>query len=96
MRRRPQLQNLRPDQCRSRPIPQDFAFRPTTDVDRVARSLAVDVSVSDYQLWRALKTVEDDLYRLGRSLLPVPIDLLYTRRILLAAQSRRDLVFGDA
>ena len=59
------------------------------DVVRLAHVLARDVSASDYDFWRALKTVENELYQLDRKGLPIPIRLLHARRILRAAQRMR-------
>lgn len=51
--------------------------------------LACDERLSDYDFWRALRSVEDELYRCQRLGKPVPIDLVYARRILNAARGLR-------
>ena len=59
------------------------------DVTRLAGVVAMDESWSDYDLWRALKTINNELYRLERLRLPVPINVIYARQILRAARMRR-------
>lgn len=59
------------------------------DVARLSSLVAQDESCSDYDLWRALKTLDNQLYRIERSGLPVPIRVIYARRILEAARAKR-------
>lgn len=59
------------------------------DVDTMADDLARDGSISDYDFWRALKTVEEELYQTERQHRPIPIDLVFTRAILLKARTKR-------
>lgn len=61
----------------------------TSDVARLSSTLALDESYSDYDLWRAQKTLENELYRIERLRLPVPIGVIYARRILSAARTKR-------
>lgn len=56
--------------------------------------LARDASISDYDFWRALRKIEDELYNCGRLGKPVPIELVYARRIINSAWTQRNLV-GD-
>lgn len=55
----------------------------------LSSSLARDASVSDYDLWRAQRGIEAELYRCNRLGTPVPIELVYARRILDAAWTQR-------
>lgn len=59
------------------------------DVDAMSDRLAGDGSITDYEFWRALKTVEDALYRAGRQSRPIPMDLIFTRAILRKARLKR-------
>lgn len=56
---------------------------------RLACALANADRSSDYDLWRALKQLDAELYALDRQGLPVPIALLRARRILVAARNRQ-------
>ena len=59
------------------------------DVKRLADRLAVDRTVSDYDFWRALKTLNDELYQTVRQHRPIPIGLVYAREILRTARRKR-------
>jgi hypothetical protein len=51
--------------------------------------LAHDASISDYDFWRAQRRIEDELYNCGRLGKPVPIELVYARRIINSAWKQR-------
>jgi hypothetical protein len=72
-------------------IPSSPVSRPVSDVERLSQTLAGDPAITDYAIWRALKTIENDLYVLERTGRPVPIDLLYSRSILTRARGRRSM-----
>ena len=55
----------------------------------LSSSLARDARISDYDLWRAQRGIEDELYRRRRLGAPVPIELVYARRIVDAAWRQR-------
>ncbi|MEX0956782.1 MAG: hypothetical protein WDZ83_16420 [Rhizobiaceae bacterium] len=55
----------------------------------LSTSLARDASISEYDLWRAQRGIEDELYRCRRLGRPVPIELVYARRIIDAAWTQR-------
>lgn len=59
------------------------------NVKSLSSLLAEDRSLTDYDFWRALQTLNDDLHRIERARRPVPINLLYTRRALEDALARR-------
>lgn len=51
--------------------------------------LARDERISDYDFWRAMRSIEQELDRCGRLGKPIPIDLVYARRIIQAASRER-------
>lgn len=59
------------------------------DVNALADDLARDGSIGDYDIWRALKTIEDELYRADRRGRPIPMDLIFARAILRKARLKR-------
>ncbi|WP_235897638.1 hypothetical protein [Neoaquamicrobium microcysteis] len=61
----------------------------TSDVANLSSTLALDTAYSDYDLWRAHKSLDDELYKLEREHRPIPIDVLYARRILSVARTKR-------
>lgn len=57
--------------------------------DMMSAALAGDGTVSDYDLWRARRRVETDIERCRRLAQPLPIDLLYARRVIETARIMR-------
>ncbi|WP_295813611.1 hypothetical protein [uncultured Nitratireductor sp.] len=55
----------------------------------LSNSLAHSHEISDYDFWRALKSIEDELYWLQRKHRPIPIDLIYVRAIVRSARQKR-------
>ena len=51
--------------------------------------LARDLTVSEYDLWRVRRGIEAELYRCSREGAPVPIELVYARRIVDVAWTKR-------
>ena len=59
------------------------------DVAQLSSRLASDHSISDYDFWRALKTINNELYRIERLRLPIPMKMIYAREILKTARRKR-------
>lgn len=51
--------------------------------------LARSHEITDYDFWRAQKSIEDELYWLERNRRPIPIDLIYVRAIVRTARQKR-------
>jgi hypothetical protein len=59
------------------------------DVDKLSKRLAANATISDYDFWRASKTINQALYMMDRYNLPIPIDVLRARNIIRQARNRR-------
>jgi hypothetical protein len=59
------------------------------DVAQLSSRLASDHSISDYDFWRALKTINNELYRIERQRLPIPMQMIYAREIIKTARRKR-------
>ncbi|MEP9396239.1 hypothetical protein [Mesorhizobium sp. KR2-14] len=59
------------------------------DVAQLSSRLASDHSISDYDFWRALKTINNELYRIERLQLPIPMKMIYARAIITSARNQR-------
>ncbi|MGB3387509.1 MAG: hypothetical protein WBA88_05950 [Pseudaminobacter sp.] len=59
------------------------------DVAQLSSRLASDHSISDYDFWRALKTINNELYRIERLRLPIPMQMIYAREIIRTARRKR-------
>lgn len=59
------------------------------NVKNLSSLLADDSNLTEYDFWRALQTLNDDLHRIEREKLPLPINLLYTRKALQEALAER-------
>jgi len=60
------------------------------DVAQMSNRLASDHTISDYDFWRALKTINNELYRMERLQLPIPMKMIYARAIITTARSKRN------
>jgi hypothetical protein len=63
------------------------------DVDKLSKRLAANATISDYDFWRASKTINQALYMMDRYNLPIPIDVLRARNIIRQARNRRSNSF---
>jgi len=61
----------------------------TTDIQAEAERLASDPRLTDYDFWRTLKNVDNEIYRIASRRQPIPIEMLRWRRILKRARLRR-------
>jgi hypothetical protein len=59
------------------------------DVKSTARQLGSDPTLTDYDIWRARKMVDDELYKIDRCGGPIPMQLLYARGVLELVRTRR-------
>ena len=60
------------------------------DVRQMSDRLAQDPAISDYDVWRALKLLEDELYEIENRRRPIPMDLIFARAILRRSQKNRN------
>jgi hypothetical protein len=63
------------------------------DIEKLSKRLAADATISDYDFWRASKTINQALYMIERYHLPVPIDVLRARNIIRQARNKRKRSF---
>lgn len=61
----------------------------TTDIQTAAERLASDPRLTDYDFWRTLKNVDNEIFRIASISQPIPIEMLRWRRILKYARSKR-------
>lgn len=77
-----QKNQRRPGSGRSRTV----ALR----TEPLSNILARDASLSEYDFWSALRRIENELYRCSKLGRPVPIELVYARRIVSSAWAKRN------
>jgi len=58
-------------------------------MDEASENLPPEPQLSDHELWRALKVLDDELYLLCRAREPIPIERLRLRKVLRDAQRQR-------
>lgn len=58
-------------------------------IDRLSQELARSGAVDGYSLWRALKSVNDELFLVQRQGGPIPVELLRLRAIIIKAREYR-------
>ena len=59
------------------------------DIGAVAHRLAGDQRISDYDFWRTLKNLDNEIFRIAGSHEPIPIEMIRWRAIIKQARSRR-------
>lgn len=59
------------------------------DIRKLSDDLARDETITDYDFWKALGRIEDELHEVRRSNLPIPIRLIQHRKIIAVARRKR-------
>ncbi|WP_187971499.1 hypothetical protein [Aquibium microcysteis] len=59
------------------------------DINRLSRRLAQSPLVTDYDFWRALRDLNDEIYALAKRAEPVPIEILRLRATLRRERAAR-------
>jgi len=59
------------------------------DIGAVAHQLADDQRITDYDFWRALKNLENEIYRISGARQPIPMEMIRWRAIIRQARNRR-------
>ncbi len=60
-----------------------------TDIMAEAARLAADPAISDYDFWRSLKNLNNEIYRIANSNEPIPFAMIRWRAILKQARLSR-------
>ena len=60
-----------------------------TDIKATADRLAADSRISDYDFWRSLKNLNNEIFQIANSREPIPFDMIRWRAILKQARSKR-------
>lgn len=60
-----------------------------TDIDAAARKLACDPRITDYDFWRSLKNLNNEIFAFASNNEPIPLEMIRWRVILKQARSRR-------
>ncbi|WP_442583114.1 hypothetical protein ACSBOB_14635 [Mesorhizobium sp. ASY16-5R] len=59
------------------------------DIATMSARLASDAKLTDYDFWRAIKMIDDELYQIERRGRPIPMQMIYARHVLKTARSKR-------
>jgi len=59
------------------------------DIGAVAHQLAGDQRLTDYDFWRALKNLNNEIYRKAGDHQPIPIEMIRWRMIIKKARNQR-------
>ncbi|WP_378949994.1 hypothetical protein [Mesorhizobium sp. ANAO-SY3R2] len=60
-----------------------------TDIEATANKLACDPRISDYDFWRSLRNLNNEIFVIANNKRPIPIEMLRWRVILRQARSKR-------
>ena len=60
-----------------------------TDIKVEAERLAADPRITDYDFWRSLKNLNNEIFHIANSNEPIPFAMVRWRAILTQARSRR-------
>lgn len=61
----------------------------TTDIKIEAARLAADPNISDYEFWRSLKNLNNEIFHIANNNEPIPFAMVRWRAILKQARMRR-------
>jgi hypothetical protein len=59
------------------------------DINAMSEKLARDPGISDYDFWRTLKNLNNEIFQAANSNQPIPFEMIRWRAILKGARSRR-------
>ena len=59
------------------------------DIEATADRLAADERISDYEFWRSLKNLNNEIFEIANSNEPIPFEMVRWRAILKQARSKR-------
>ncbi|MCV0396479.1 MAG: hypothetical protein K5872_03085 [Rhizobiaceae bacterium] len=59
------------------------------DIAKISDDLAMDETITDYDFWKALGQIEDELFDVQRRNQPIPFRLIQQRRIISIARHKR-------
>ena len=62
------------------------------DIGTAATRLAENPRISDYDFWRTLKNLDNEIYRISSVKQPIPIEMIRWRAIIRQARSRRGMM----
>ncbi|WP_230980227.1 hypothetical protein [Oryzicola mucosus] len=60
-----------------------------TDIETEARRLAGDSRVTDYDFWRSLKNLNNEIFALSARKAPIPLEMIRWRAIIKQARLKR-------
>ncbi|WP_315923809.1 hypothetical protein [Mesorhizobium sp. SP-1A] len=61
----------------------------TIDIKAAADKLAADPRITDYDFWRSLKNLNNEIYQIANNNEPIPFAMVRWRAILKQARSKR-------
>jgi hypothetical protein len=59
------------------------------DIETTSDRLAADPRISDYDFWRSLKNLNNEIFQIANSNEPIPFDMIRWRAILKQARFKR-------
>ncbi|CAM5431008.1 hypothetical protein ATER59S_02547 [Aquamicrobium terrae] len=59
------------------------------DIEAAAARLAADPRITDYDFWRSLKNLNNEIFEIASNNEPIPFDMVRWRAILKQARFRR-------
>jgi hypothetical protein len=61
------------------------------DINEMSEKLARDPSISDYDFWRTLKNLNNEIFHIANNNDPIPMELIRWRAVLNKARSKRKI-----